>query len=336
MQNVPHGRILWYPGQLTPNASVEATAAYQTVKLNVLRLTGTADSQRNARLAKVRGALCCPACRADLLDFPSFLRCSSCSAEYPVRDGKIYFIEVPNATDELDSVKYRLKKALGKAYYSVGIAVFAPTFPFNYRAAVLRFVEPDKQLVIDIGAGNHRIDQRIVTIDLFDYVATDIVCDLSSLPFRDESVDAFISRSVLEHVPRLTQICKNLARATRKNGLAAHLIPFMFPFHASPHDYQRLTHIGAATLFPGFELLEQRNATGPFTLLTLLLTELFAVIFSLGNERPKAFLYLTFCLIFFPIKFLDFPFVGRPSMLGIAPTIFTVTRKTRSQTPCPL
>lgn len=299
------------------------------MELSELRLTGTADRQQEARLAKVRRALCCPACRADLTDTPSSLRCSSCSAEYPVRGGKIYFIEAPNATDELDIVKYRLKKILGKAYYALGITVFAPTFPFNYRAAVLRFADPEKQLVIDIGAGNHRIDPQIVTIDLFDYAATDIVCDLTNLPFRDESVDAFISRSVLEHVPGLTQICKNLALATRENGLAAHLIPFMFPFHASPHDYQRLTHVGAATLFPGFELLEQRNATGPFTLLTLLLTEVLAVIFSLGNERPKAFLYLIFCLVFFPIKFLDFPFVGRRSMLGIAPTIFTVTRKTR-------
>jgi SAM-dependent methyltransferase len=299
------------------------------VELSV-RVTGTADSQQDARLAKARGALCCPACRADLVDTPSSLHCSSCAADYPVRGGKVYFIEVPGATDELDIVKHRLKKILGNAYYAIGITVFAPTFPFNYRAAVLGFADPDKQLVIDIGAGNHRIDPRIVTIDLFDYAATDIVCDLSNLPFRDESVDAFISRSVLEHVPGLMQICRNLARATRSNGLAAHLIPFMFPFHASPHDYQRLTHVGAAALFPGFELLEQRSATGPFTLLTLLLTEVLAVIFSFGKERPKAFLYLIFCLVFFPIKFLDFPFVGRRSMLGIAPTIFTVMRKTRS------
>jgi SAM-dependent methyltransferase len=293
-------------------------------------MTGTTDCQQEARLAKVRGALCCPACRTDLIDTRSALRCPSCSAEYPIRGGKIYFSEVPDATDELDVVKYRLKNILGKAYYTLGIAIFAPTFPFNYRAAVLRFADPDKQLVIDIGAGNHRIDPRIVTVDLFDYLATDIVCDLSNLPFRDESIDAFISRSVLEHIPGLTKICRNLARATRNNGLAAHLIPFMFPFHASPHDYQRLTHVGAATLFPGFELLEQRNATGPFTLLTLMLTEVSAVIFSLGSERLKAILYLIFCVVFFPIKFLDFPFVGRRSMLGIAPTIFTVARKTRS------
>ncbi|MCK1364137.1 methyltransferase domain-containing protein [Bradyrhizobium sp. 62] len=280
-------------------------------------------------MAKARRALCCPACRADLFDTAGSLRCSSCSAEYPVRGGKIYFIDVPEATDELDIVKYRLKKALGKFYYAWGITIFAPTFPFNYRAAVLRLADPDKQLVVDIGAGNHRIDPRILTIDLFDYAATDIVCDLSNLPFRDESVDAFISRSVLEHVPGLSEICKHLARATRKGGLAAHLIPFMFPFHASPHDYQRLTHVGAANLFPGFELLEQRNATGPFTLLTLLLIEVLAATFSLGSERLKALLYLVFCLFFFPIKFLDFAFVGRSSMLRVAPTIFTVTRKTK-------
>ncbi|GAB1715522.1 MAG: hypothetical protein NTAFB05_05640 [Nitrobacter sp.] len=123
-------------------------------------MTGPADLQQSARLAKVRGALWCPACRADLVDTPSSLCCSSCSADYPVRNGKIYFIETPDATDELDIVKYRLKQILGKAYCAVGITVFAPTFPFNDRAAVLRFADPDKQLVIDIGAGNHRIDPR--------------------------------------------------------------------------------------------------------------------------------------------------------------------------------
>jgi len=250
-----------------------------------------------------------------------------CSAGYPIRNGKVYFIESPPMADDLDSLKYFLKRWLGRFYYVIGVTVFAPTFPFNYYAAIKRHLDPKRQLVVDIGAGNHRLSSDIITIDLFDYSAIDIVCDLEKLPFLDDSVDAFVSRSVLEHVPRLSCICATLARATRPNGMALHLIPFMFPFHASPHDYQRLTHVGAANLFFGFDPVEQRNITGPFTLLTLLLTEFFAVIFSFGKERLKAPLYLVFCLLLFPLKFLDWPFVGRSSMLGIAPTILTVSRK---------
>jgi hypothetical protein len=60
-------------------------------------------------------------------------------------------------------------------------------------------------------------DPPIVTIDLFDYAATDIVCDLSNLPFRDESDPVHVSVLCI------------------------------------PHDYQRLTHVSTANLLPGFD-----------------------------------------------------------------------------------
>lgn len=287
--------------------------------------------ERRMRFLRSRPALRCPTCLADLIDGPSSLICVDCSASYPVRDHRVFFIASPEMNDNLDILKHRLKHLLGRFYYTIGIAVVAPTFPFDYRAAIRRHLDPSKQLVVDIGAGNHRIDPNIVTVDLFDYPSIDIICDLARLPFRDKSVDAFVSRSVLEHVPDLTNISRGLANATRTNGLGLHLIPFLFPFHASPHDYQRLTHIGAARLFPGFELVEQRNVTGPFTLLTLLVTEFLAIVFSFGHERLKAPLYLLFCLMLFPLKFLDFPFIGRSSMLGLAPTILTVSRKVKDQ-----
>jgi hypothetical protein len=119
-------------------------------------------------------------------------------------------------------------------------------------------------------------------------------------------------------------------RCTRAGGFNVHLIPFLFPFHASPHDYQRLTHAGAARLFENWQLLAQYNATGPVTLFLVILVEFLSVIGSFGHPRIKAFLYLGLCLILFPIKVLDAPFVNRSAYIGMAPTILTAARKPSS------
>ena len=278
-------------------------------------------------LRRVHTALACPACHADLACKPDAVTCLRCHERYPVHDGKIYFIESMTPGDALDSIKRRLKKLLGGAYYSLGIRIIAPTYPFNFRKAIRRHGRPERALVIDLGSGNNRLDDDIIAVDAVDYDAVDIVADLARLPFKSDSIDVFASRSVMEHLPNLASAVRELTRCTRSGGFGVHLIPFLFPYHASPHDYQRLTHSGAATLFPGWEIVEQRNATGPATLFVVCLAEFLAIVFSLGRERLKAPAYLLACLVLFPLKFLDAPFVGRKAFLGLAPTILTVARK---------
>ncbi len=241
--------------------------------------------------------------------------------------GKIYFIESMAAEDALDTIKRRLKGWFGGAYYNVGVRIVAPTYPFDFRKAIRQHCQPDRALVIDLGSGNNRVDADVIAVDGVDYDAVDIVADLTKLPFKSGSIDAFASRSVLEHLSDLASTVRELIRCTRPAGLGLHLIPFLFPYHASPHDYQRLTHSGAASLCPGWQLVEQRNATGPATLFVVCLAEFLAVLFSFGRDRVKAIAYLLACLLLFPFKFLDAPFIGRKAFLGLAPTIFTVTRK---------
>lgn len=279
------------------------------------------------RLERAKPALACPTCGGDLAFHADGASCGGCAARYPLRGGKLYFIEPPHTVDVLDSLKQRLKQRLGGLYYSVGITVFAPTYPFDYLAAITRHCDPAAALCVDIGCGNHRIDSAIIGIDMFAYDAVDIVCDLGALPFKVDSVDAFTSRSVLEHVPSIAEVIAALRRSTRPGGVNMHLIPFLFPYHASPHDYQRFTHTGAAGLFDGWALVEQRAATGPATLLLLWMTEFLSSALSFGNERIKSYLYLLACLVLWPIKFLDMLFVGRRHFLGMAPTIWTVMRK---------
>ncbi len=285
-------------------------------------MTGPAD-----RLERLRAILACPACYEGLDFRVDGAACPRCGARYPIRNGKIYFTPVPSRTDGLDDLKGRLKDRLGKYYYSIGLKILAPTYPFDYGRWIHRYLDPAKEVVVDVGCGNHRIHEDIICLDLFDYDAVDVVCDLSTPPFRPNSVDAFVSRSVLEHVPDPARIVRHFHRCTKGGGLGLHLAPFLFPFHASPHDFHRYTHKGFEILFKDWEIVKQTNATGPVTLGLISAIEFLSILISLGRDKPKPFVYLFLCGILFPLKYLDAPFVNRKSFLTMAPTIFTVVRK---------
>jgi hypothetical protein len=203
----------------------------------------------------------------------------------------------------------------------------APTFPFNYSKEIARWLDPRENVIIDIGSGNRRIDRNIVCVDVFGYDEVDIVCDIMRLPFRNGSVDAFISRSVLEHVPKPEDVVRILTQKTRAGGLSLHLIPFMMPFHASPNDFKRFTHQGVRVLFEGWEVLEQFAATGPMTLFLLCAIEVLSILFSFGNRACKSYFYLAWCGLLFPLKYLDVLFVRNERFLTVSPTIFSVMRK---------
>jgi len=282
---------------------------------------------QSQRFERLKAALACPGCAGALTFSNEGASCAACEVLYPVRNAKIYFTDPPDTSDALDSLKYRLKKLLGRYYYRFGVTIFAPTYPFNYRAAIERHCDPKKELCVDIGCGNQRVGEDIICLDMFDYDAVDIVCDLAALPFAPGSVDVFSSRSVLEHIPAISDVITQLKHCTRQGGINMHLIPFLFPYHASPHDYQRYTHSGAVNLFSGWSLLEQRPVTGPVTLLLLWIIEFGSSLLSAGNERLKSYIYLLLCLLLWPFKFIDVLFAGRRSFLGMAPTIWTVMRK---------
>lgn len=282
----------------------------------------------NPRLERVRNSLVCPACRAELMFTDAGAECLRCAAVYPLRDGKLFFLPISGGSvDFMDQIKERMKRALGKWYYRIGVDMLSPNYPFDYAAAVRKVLDPTRQLVIDVGAGNNRVDEHILCLDMFDYSAVDIVCDVANLPFRDGSIDGCVSRSMLEHVPTPGRVVAEFSRVTRQGGSGVHLIPFMMPFHASPYDFQRYTHKGAALLFDEWELLEQSAPFGPFSLLTNIMVELISIALSFGNVRVKVILYFLSCLLLFPLKFLDAPFVRRQAFFTLAPSILTIVRK---------
>lgn len=107
--------------------------------------------------------------------------------------------------------------------------------------------------VLDIGAADGwlhaQLDEVAHYISL-DYPATavglyhttpKVFADAAALPFGDTSIDAVACYEVMEHVRRPDDVLAEIARVL-KPGCAVELtMPFLYPIHDEPHDYQRWT-----------------------------------------------------------------------------------------------
>lgn len=73
----------------------------------------------------------------------------------------------------------------------------------------------------------------------------DVVADAATgLPFADESIDTIICSDVLEHVERPAVLAQELRRISTSDARLILSIPFMYPVHEAPFDFQRFTQFG--------------------------------------------------------------------------------------------
>jgi hypothetical protein len=276
------------------------------------------------RLDRIRHALACPTCKGDLSFEATQVRCVACSAAYAMKNGRIYFIQPSETSDDLDNLKERIRNKIGRLYYTL-VWIISPCFFPPYSRQVARAFDTSRELVVDLGSGRLRLDNSIYCIDFNDYPEVDFVCDIRFLPFKPGTIDGFVSTGVLEHVAGAEDVVSSMVSATKPGGRGLHLVPFMFPFHASPHDYTRWTAPGLQRLFAGFKAVRVESNSGPLSFFLLGLVEFLSVVASFGNSRIKAALYPLFCAITFPLKFLDLLFIGRRSLEGMTPLFVVYT-----------
>lgn len=110
--------------------------------------------------------------------------------------------------------------------------------------------------VLDIGCADRWIERRLPEdceyIGL-DYPATgrdlygsrpDVFADATHLPLRDACVDTVVMLEVLEHLRHPGEALREIVRVLRPQGTVLLSMPFLYPIHDAPHDYQRLTRYG--------------------------------------------------------------------------------------------
>ncbi len=135
------------------------------------------------------------------------------------------------------------------------------------------------QNILDIGGGGIPLQKHLLKYkELFahiQYVVVDkdpkspevVKGDAHHLPFADESFDAVICKSVLEHVEDPVKVVSEMKRVLRPGGYGIVYVPFLFPYHAAPGkyaDYWRFTSDGIRYLFRDFSKVEMANVRGIF------------------------------------------------------------------------
>lgn len=110
--------------------------------------------------------------------------------------------------------------------------------------------------VLDIGAADRWIESRLsssVEYMALDYPATgrdlyrsrpDVFGDGACLPFVDRCLDGVLCLEVLEHVPEPESVLDEIARVLKPGGRAWVTMPFLYPLHDAPFDFQRFTEYG--------------------------------------------------------------------------------------------
>ena len=114
--------------------------------------------------------------------------------------------------------------------------------------------------VLDIGCADRSITRQLSTCDQYvglDYPVTadglygtrpDLYGDARRLPIADNCFDTVMFLDVLEHVHRPDLAIAEAARVLKRDGRMLLTIPFAYPMHDQPHDYQRITEHGLVQL----------------------------------------------------------------------------------------
>lgn len=77
----------------------------------------------------------------------------------------------------------------------------------------------------------------------------DIFYDGKLLPFPDNSFDCVVSFEVLEHVFNIDEVCAEISRVLKPNGLFLGTLPFVWEEHEVPYDFARYTSYGIKHIF---------------------------------------------------------------------------------------
>jgi len=211
-------------------------------------------------------------------------------------------------------------------YYIIG-TIFGPMMYSGLSAKKFLKRYPEQGTTLNIGSGPRVVNGEVVNVDIYPYPGVKIIADGNAIPLPDASVVRIISDTVLEHVTDPVAAVEEMYRLLVPGGLAYVAIPFLYPYHSSPNDYQRFTKDGVINLFHDFEIVEIGVRSGPFSALTAYLNHLFAVIFSLGSPRLESLLVNLVMFITFPIKLPDLIFNHWPNAEEVASVLYLVARK---------
>ncbi len=280
----------------------------------------------------------CPFCRGKLSnDMGESYTCFDCRANYSSRfprgkrqpdfriDGGVY----SKRLDKTESFQNRIKMILRKfpGLYRFLVYVIGPALLLGPTSQTFVNQLSPHDRVLNIGSGVMRLKGNVTHLDYEPYPHLEVVGDAHHLPFSDNSFDAVVCETLLEHVPEPARVINEMRRVLRPGGKIYVMMPFIFNFHAAPNDFHRFTHRGLEHRMRGFKKDQLKVIAGPTSALTCVLIEWLAMVFSFGSSTLYRFLSLFFMVLLSPLKLLDFVLSAHPEAIRIASVLLFIGTK---------
>lgn len=132
-----------------------------------------------------------------------------------------------------------------------------------------------KGVVLDVGCADKGVGQFLSKDSIYlglDYLVTakglyqtrpDIYGDAARLPIADGLVDTVLLLDVVEHLPEPELAFAEARRVLGESGKLLVTVPYAYPLHDQPYDYQRLTRHGLRFRLEraGFQVLEVQEVS---------------------------------------------------------------------------
>lgn len=123
--------------------------------------------------------------------------------------------------------------------------------------------------ILDLGCGYKPFQalfphDRYLGVDISLNSFADVIADNHDLPFKDNVFDVIIISEVLEHCDNEYQVIKELKRVAKNQGLVYLTLPFIFPLHGVPYDFQRLTKYKLQALFKQDKIILLKESNNIF------------------------------------------------------------------------
>ena len=293
-------------------------------------------------LAFKRSVLVCPRCHGGLSWAGDQPTCSSCGRVYPVVGSTPALMDTDDLPEAdplagpdgaLTGPTSRLPGPIRRVVRRIrSFLDVPPVYQTSERPAYLRrFVasfDPAEH-VVNVGSGSRSYGPSVTNLDIFPMNGVDALASALQLPLADGSCSGVILEAVLEHVVDAELTLGEIRRSLAPGGRVFVDIPFLQPFHGSPHDYRRFTELGLRTKMEqcGFEIEDSGVSVGPASAFSWISTHFFAMLLSGNNPKAYRIARVLVTPIIAPVRFLDRWLERHPSAHVIASGVWAVGRR---------
>lgn len=266
---------------------------------------------------KLLRILRCPVCARSPLSMADGWRCEACGTAFSQRSHAPVLLRPDSPFHNFLSVSEdgvdRITSTLRRWHLIPAERVWSRAAAETIKRLVAE-ARPDEEdhVVVNLGAAVEKIFEtvyapygQVLRIGLPHDGDVDAVGDAMDFPVADNSVDLYLSSSVLEHIPDPELAIREMFRVLRPGGRVYAEIPFMRAFHMVPVDYQRYTWSGITRVFErqGFATETQGVSSGPATAMALLIKDGLTALTP--GRLPSRAMRLISGWLTQPIKYLD-------------------------------